>query len=159
MNSAFLEISGRQVGKTHDLCAAALEHCERGGIAIVVTAPGMMDNIKQQAPHAHAVAIPYGLHTNEELLERIAVLSRVRWFFDEFDWYPDVPVIPGAYYCTTPKFVRRANADPAGDTLLTLAQLLGGPTRQRACPAQIGEHYPPHEHPTLMHGVYQEGQS
>ena len=154
MTPTFLEISGRQVGKTHDLVQAAIRHAEESGVAIVVTSEGLADDISRRAPGA--IVVTYGQHTNEEMLERVSEMEQVRWFFDEFDWYQDVPVIPGSYYCTTPRFIRRADADPAGDTLLILTRELGGPTYQRSLTLEVEDYYTAEERELFFHGKYQE---
>lgn len=150
--NTFLEVSGRQVGKTHDLLKVAAEHIRKGGTAVIVVGEGMVEMVGDMSPDS--MVIGYGQHTDDAMLERIAEMPNVRWFFDEFDWYKEVPVIPGGYYCTTPRFIRRAAADPSGDTLLTLVRELGEPTCQRACPHELEDFYPEAERDLLLRGRY-----
>ncbi|GEK74242.1 MULTISPECIES: hypothetical protein [Halomonas] len=154
MTPTFLEVSGRQVGKTHDLEQAAIGHIKRGGVAIIVAGEGLTDRIRRRVPDA--MVIEYGTHTDQALLEQVSAMEQVRWFFDEFDWYQAVPVVPGGYYCTTARFIRSENADPNGDTLLTLANELRAPTCQRSCPLEVEKFYPPAERDLLLRGKYQE---
>lgn len=165
-----LEISGRQSGKSTRLIKAAAEHAISQGISIIVVGEGMRDYTKaklEQEGGARkrnpAIIMSYSKLDSEEtrLLENLCpYLPEPRWFFDEFDWYESVPVVSGAYYATTARYLRKHDASEQGDTLLTLVNLLGEPSIQRPSPiskAAALEHYPDEtERALLLDGQYME---
>jgi len=52
---------------------------------------------------------------------------RSTWFYDEFDWIKATRLREGAYYATTPRYVRRFDEPPqAGDVLGSLIEANGG---------------------------------
>lgn len=141
----YLEISGRQSGKTERLVAAAKQHADDGGVALVVVFDGLTDYIRNMLGQCHGViVIPEELMHSELVTLSAPLLENVRWFFDEFDWLKDVPIIDDAYYCTTARYLRKRDANPEGDTLLTLVNKLGQPSvrmRSHISKEDAAEHY------------------
>lgn len=140
----YLEISGRQSGKTERLIEAVEKHAEANGIALVVVHNGLVDHMREKLFKTGVVVIPEDLMHSELVTQVEPSLEDVRWFFDEFDWLKDVPVKEGAYYCTTARYLRKQDASAEGDTLLTLVKKLGKPSLQLPSPISkedAAEHY------------------
>lgn len=142
--TTYLEISGRQSGKTQRLIAAVENHAASNGMAVLVVGDGMLDVVKGRLAQVRGpeerppvLIISYSWMSSEvaELLKILEpYLPSPRWFFDEFDWHDGVPVKDGAYYCTTARYLRNQDASAEGDTLLTLVEKLGKPVLQMPSP-------------------------
>lgn len=101
----FIEIDGRQTGKTTRLITAANEAINDGyDVGVVSPTARYMDTLNHNAYRA----------VSFESLERIMQRARVpmfgshtRLFFDEFEWLRgSLPIVATAYYTTSPNRVR-----------------------------------------------------
>ena len=133
-NKTYLEISGRQSGKGERLIEAVEKHVEAGGVALVVVFDSMTDHMREKLPDNSVVVIPEHLMHSKLVTGLEPQLKNVRWFYDEFDWLKNVPVKEGAYYCPTASYLRKRDANPEGDTLLTLVNKLGQPSLRMPSP-------------------------
>ncbi|MFJ3413734.1 hypothetical protein [Pseudomonas protegens] len=115
---AYLEISGRQTGKTTRLVKIANDLTAQGKTVIFVTLqaedllghlPGVVVLSDRQAPP-------------DDVDQEQAI-----WIYDEFDWLKSAKVRNGGYYATTASRVRDLRIDtPETDLLLQLIKLNGG---------------------------------
>lgn len=131
---AYLEISGRQTGKTTRLVKIANDLTAQGETVIFVT---------PQAEDLHG------------RLPRVVVLSdrqappddvdqeQAIWIYDEFDWLKSAKVRNDGYYATTASRVRDLGIDtPETDLLLQLIELNGGSYQHHLLtPGVIDESY------------------
>lgn len=132
---AYLEISGRQTGKTTRLVKIANDLTAQGETVIFVTPqtedlhgrlPGVVVLSDRQAPP-------------DDVDQEQAI-----WIYDEFDWLKSAKVRNGGYYATTASRVRDLRIDtPETDLLLQLIELNGGSyQRHLLTPGVIDEaHY------------------
>lgn len=161
--TTYLEISGRQSGKTERLIEAVQKHVEAQGVALVVVHNGLTDHIRERLSQSGVIVIPEHLMHSKLVTDVEPQLENVRWFFDEFDWLKNVPVKAGAYYCTTARYLRKRDARPEGDTLLTLVDKLGQPSTRLPsglCKEDAAEYYESEtERALLLEGEYMEADS
>ncbi|MCS4260216.1 hypothetical protein EDF83_1492 [Pseudomonas protegens] len=131
---AYLEISGRQTGKTTRLVKIANDLTAQGETVIFVIQqaedllgrlPGVVVLSDHQAP-------PDDLN-----------LEQAIWIYDEFDWLKSAKVRNGGYYATTARRVRDLGIDTSEmDLLLQLIELNGGGyQRHLLTPGVIDEAY------------------
>lgn len=130
---AYLDISPRQTGKTSRLierARALLEHDQR---VCFVTSKLMKREVQQALPRALVLADSDPFPQGENPTASV-------WFYDEFDWLEAVEVRPGAYYATTPRFLRRlGEASPDDDVLLRLIEAAGGHFERFYWPFEMGD--------------------
>ncbi|BAP43923.1 putative uncharacterized protein [Pseudomonas sp. StFLB209] len=117
---AYLEISGRMTGKTERLAEMASELAAQGRTVIfVVWSPRAVLDLGCRHPGLLVIAdgqpLPAGVDPETAV-----------WFYDEFDYLKSAVVRPGAYYSTTPRYLRVAG-EPAADkdVLLQLLEANG----------------------------------
>ncbi|ROL87996.1 hypothetical protein [Pseudomonas protegens] len=131
---AYLEISGRQTGKTTRLVKIANDLTAQGETVIFVTLqaedllgrlPGVVVLSDHQAPP-------------DDLDQEQAI-----WIYDEFDWLKSAKACNGGYYATTASRVRDLGIEPPEtDLLLQLIELNGGSyQRHLLTPGVIDEAY------------------
>ncbi|WP_053157270.1 hypothetical protein [Pseudomonas protegens] len=114
---AYLEISGRQTGKTTRLVKFANELTAQGKTVIFVTP--LAKHVRGLLPGV--VVLSDGENPPDEVDQDQAV-----WIYDEFDWLTSTRVRNGAYYATTAKRTRELGVDtPANDLLMLLLHLNG----------------------------------
>lgn len=114
---AYLEISPRQTGKTARMIGFANQLKSEGKTVIFVTP--VAESVRSQLPGVIVL-------TDEEALLDEIDLSEAVWFYDEFEWLKSTEIRAGAYYATTPKFVRELGVDtPDNDLLLRLIEVNG----------------------------------
>ena len=116
--STYLEISPRRSGKSTRMLEAVFQTIQSQQPAIVVSiTKGSSDY------HEREFFREYGnrLYPKEKILVSFASvwgittvveqakekISRPRFFFDEFDASMETPYLPGSYYVTTPRFLRK----------------------------------------------------
>lgn len=117
---AYLDISPRQTGKTERLIQRAKPYLEAGRRVYFITFEGLVEDMRRRLPGALI------LRDGEELVAAENTEEAV-WFYDEFDWLDSTVIRPGAYYATTPKFLREAGVHTAeADVLLRLIVAHGG---------------------------------
>jgi len=117
---AYLDISPRQTGKTERLIQRAKTCLDAGRRVYFITFKGLVENMRRRLPGALVLEDGEELPSNENPDDAV-------WFYDEFDWLNSTVIRPGAYYATTPKFIREAGVDTADtDLLLQLIVAHGG---------------------------------
>ncbi|MBX8542469.1 hypothetical protein K5D41_22585 [Pseudomonas cichorii] len=129
---AYLEISGRLTGKTTRLAEKASELAMQGPTVIfVVPHLGLVSELSFRYPGLVVV------HDGQALPEDVDAETAV-WFYDEFDYLKSVVVRPGAFYATTPRYLRDAESDDAGsDVLLQLLEANGYQHARYVMPSDI----------------------
>lgn len=116
---AYLEISPRQTGKTQRLIQFAKCCMGTGKKVCFNTLKGMKVEIQAQLPGALVLA-------DDESFPEAENPAEYYWFFDEFDWLEHAQLLPGAFYATTPRFVREVGTHPTeNDLLLRLLKVAG----------------------------------
>lgn len=108
---AYLEISGRQTGKSHRLAEQGKAVVAQGKHAILVCSPSLAPYFRRLFPWMVVVSdsqrLPVGVNPDTAV-----------WFYDEFDWLKSVAVRPGAYYSSTARYLRVAGEPAAEDDVL-----------------------------------------
>ncbi|MEX6717487.1 hypothetical protein AB2C92_07130 [Pseudomonas aeruginosa] len=152
---AYLDISPRQTGKTSRLIDRARALLTNDQRVCFVTVEGMKNEVQRALPRALVLAdgdtFPQGENPDASV-----------WFYDEFDWLESVKVRPGAYYATTPRFLRRlGEASPENDILLRIVESAGGRFERFYWPFEMGnvvrearQAHPPDEFRRLYLGEY-----
>lgn len=114
---AYLEISGRQTGKTTRLVKIANALIAQGKTVIFVTP--LEKHVRGLLPGV--VVLSDGENPPDQVDQDQAV-----WIYDEFDWLKSTSVRNGAYYATTAKRTRELGIDtPENDLLMRLLELNG----------------------------------
>ncbi|WP_027912636.1 hypothetical protein [Pseudomonas sp. URIL14HWK12:I7] len=108
---AYLEISPRQTGKTERLVRHAKSCLAAGKRVCFVTLQGSVEDIRHRLPGAF-------IWGNDEEVPCREDDEGVIWFYDEFDWLDSTKIHAGAYYATTPKFLRTLGEQTAENDLL-----------------------------------------
>lgn len=128
---AYLDISPRQTGKTERLVQCAKPYLAAGRNVRFVTHYGLVEDMQRRLPGARI------LPNSEALLDDT---DDSVWFYDEFDWLDSTKVRPGAYYATTPKFLRTLGVDTAeNDLLLRLIEANSGHFQRYTWPFYMGD--------------------
>ncbi|MBF0638768.1 hypothetical protein [Pseudomonas protegens] len=131
---AYLEISGRQTGKTARLVKIANDLTAQGETVIFVTpqAEGLLGRLPGVVVLSDHQAPPDDLDQEQAI-----------WIYDEFDWLKSAKVRNGGYYATTASRVRDLGIDTSEtDLLLQLIELYGGSyLRHLLTPGVIDEAY------------------
>jgi hypothetical protein len=143
---AYLEISGRQTGKTTRLIVRARQLADAGTPVVFVT-----------PLYEHLRPIK-GVVFQRDGRENATVPEGAVWMFDEFDFTKRVTVREGAYYATTPARWRDLSVDsPQTDMLLRLIAENGGQYIRhlpRHDTAQLRKEMPPIEYRLYIHGEF-----
>ena len=106
---AYLEISPRQTGKTERLIRFARCLCFN-------TTKSAKAEVQARLSGALVLAEGEKFPASENTADYV-------WFYDEFDWLNSVKVRHGAFYATTPRFIRKAGKHtPDNDLLMRLVQ-------------------------------------
>ncbi len=130
---AYLDISPRQTGKTSRLIERARALLDENQRVCFVTSKGMKREAQQALPRALVLADGDPFPPGENPAAFVS-------FYDEFDWLEAVEVRSGAYYATTPRFLRRlGEASPGSDVLLRLIEAAGGHFERFYWPFEMGE--------------------
>lgn len=108
---AYLEISPRQAGKTTRLVHRARDLTENNQRVCFVTLKGMKREVQRALPRALVLADGEPFPPGENPAASV-------WFYDEFDWLQSAIWRPGAYYATSPRFIRRPDETPTKPDLL-----------------------------------------
>lgn len=112
----YLEVTGRQTGKTTRLVKNVVDWVKAGNDAVVYVANHalgelMVDQIVPLLQDSKATgAVHVCSFKNRKLYLLGKALNKPRYFYDEFDffaWKDDDVIEDGAYMATTPKFVRK----------------------------------------------------
>ncbi|MEN5255234.1 hypothetical protein [Pseudomonas protegens] len=131
---AYLEISGRQTGKTTRLVKIANDLTAQGETVIFVT---------PQAEDLHGRLVGVVVLSDHQAPPDEVDQEQAIWIYDEFDWLKSAKVRNGGYYATTASRVRDLRIDtPETDLLLQLIELNGGSyQRHLLTPGVIDEAY------------------
>lgn len=108
---AYLDISPRQTGKTERLIQRAKPYLDAGRRVCFVTVEGLIEDMRRRLPGALILKDGEELPNDENTDDAV-------WFYDEFDWLDSTVIRSGAYYATTPKFIREAGLHTADTDLL-----------------------------------------
>ncbi len=111
--------------------------------------------MQRRLPNARILVDGEKVSSDEEAQDAV-------WFYDEFDWLGSVDIRQGAYYATTPKFLRVAGLHTAeSDVLLRLIEAHGGNHRRYTWPIDMSgtltearTHYSPEDFRLLFLGEY-----
>lgn len=116
-NPTYLEISGRQTGKTSRLLKAMQEHLKVGDV--VLYGPMPFPYYMEKLTELPKGAVRFRVHSvfpgaSKKLWEG-EKLTNPRTFVDDWDFQKDFPIERGGYYCTTLQHLRDYE-DTLGDT-------------------------------------------
>lgn len=127
--SLYLEISGRQTGKTTRLFAAALSWWSQGGTAVIHCDGSVMkDRIYGMArgcarDKGGMIAKTFIVTAKAGRVKLPKNAGPVRHFYDEFDFQKGVEIYADGYYATTPRKLRKKGSKiEAGDVLRELVK-------------------------------------
>ncbi|EPG6645813.1 hypothetical protein AO946_23390 [Pseudomonas aeruginosa] len=130
---ACLDISPRQTGKTTRLIKLASKLLTMGATVRFVCSRGMKAEVQRQLPGAIVLA-------DGEPLPRGHDPERGVWFYDEFDWLESVVLRDGAYYATTPRFIRKLGEHtPENDLLMRLVEANGNWYQRHTWPFDMSD--------------------
>jgi hypothetical protein len=102
----YVEISGRQTGKTTRLIEAMYEHLKHGGTCCLFTHSQEWGKlICKQLNEKYQVWINNNVFINPKPQDfafmEVNKISRLRYFYDEFEFCENIRYQPYGYYCTT----------------------------------------------------------
>lgn len=116
---AYLNISPRQTGKTERLVRFAKCYLGTRKKVCFNTLAGMKAEMQARLPGALVLADGEVFPASENPADYF-------WFYDEFDWMESTAYRAGAFYATTPRFIREMGKHtPDNDLLLRLVQNAG----------------------------------
>ncbi|WP_395598120.1 hypothetical protein AB4P95_27875 [Pseudomonas sp. A1437] len=112
MKIAYLEISGRQTGKTERLTGIARHLAAEGkSVVYVICNKYCAADSRMCLPGVTVIVdgdpLPFGIDPDAAI-----------WIYDEFDFQKSVVVRDGAYYATTAEHLRVVGVIPASDDVL-----------------------------------------
>lgn len=131
---AYLEISGRQTGKTTRLVKIANDLTAQGETVFFVT-----PQAEDLRGRLQGVVVLSDRQAPPDNVDQ----ERAIWIYDEFDWLKSAKIRNGGYYATTASRIRDLRVDtPETDLLLQLIELNGGSyQRHLLTPGVIDEAY------------------